>query len=810
MKIYDLKCEYQVNPVNVNINKPAFCWKLEGENNTFQTAYELKVGAWSSGKIESDKSLFVEYGGEALKPETKYNYSVTVWDNHGNTDTAEGFFETTPEKINALWLEPECESVVSLTKEFEAGEFSKAKLYASAFGIYEVYINNQRVYDYYLTPGFTSYPNYIQYQIYNIEKHLKKGNNVITVNLARGWACGRYPFQKPVEKVTGTPAFICELKTDNKTLISTDSSWKATESKIRFSEFYDGETYDSNFVPEKELEITVKDQNKYGKLVPQITEPVRIVETIKPIEIIKTPKGETVIDFGQNMVGWATFNVKGKKGEVVELLHGEVLDKDGNFYNDNLRTAKSCVKYILSGDGVETYHPHFSFQGFRYVKVVSFPCEVTKENFTGTVICTDMERTGYFECSHEKLNKLYKNIIWGHKGNYVDIPTDCPQRDERVGWTGDTQVFCKTAAQNYNVNLFFRKWLSDLAVDQEENGLVHIFIPKMQETLTAPVWGDAATVCPWEIYFQSGDLRVLENNYESMKKWVYYLKNSGDGVTWRKEIDMRFGDWLGLDAEDGSYEGKTPRYLIADAYFARSSFLTKRAAEVLGKNEDAEEFGKLFNDIRTHFIKEHLDKDGKVAADTQTGCLLTLAFDLCDNKEIVAHQLKKLINDNGDRLTTGFVGTPLLCETVNNYIDSNLACTLLLQEQFPSWLFSVNMGATTVWEHWDSQKPDGTFWDTHMNSFNHYAYGSVASFMYERISGITPIEAGYKKIKIAPVTDQRITWAKGSIETLYGKISSDINNERLKVEIPANTTAEIVLPNGTTQTVGSGTYTFKL
>lgn len=818
LKCTKLLIEYQTNPIGLDEKKPRFSWVIKSEKeSTFQTAYRIIVdGMWDTGVVNSDQSIHIEYSGKPLLPKHTYNLKVKIWDNHNQESEWEyATFETSFLGENlwiAKWIEPELTEVVPvIKKEFSVKEgFSKARVYATSYGIYDIYINGVKISDSFLTPGFTSYKKRLQYQTYCIENFIKPGINTIEVFLAKGWCCGRYPFQRSNNIYEMSPALLVQLEIDDE-IFGTDESWKCYESKLRFCELYDGETFDNSLENPKEIDFKIADLG-YDNIIGQVNEPVRIIDTVKPVCFIENPKGETIIDFGQNLVGFVKFKTTGNKGDKVVISHGEVLDKDGNFYTRNLRTAKQKTDYTLGG-GSEEYHSRMTFQGFRYIRIDKFPGEVSLSDFEAYVICSDMEITGSFTSSHKLLNKLYQNMMWSHKGNFIDIPTDCPQRDERVGWTGDAQVFCKTAAQNMNTALFYKKWLGDLAADQTEDGSCLIFVPSMAEDKTSSGWGDAATICPWEVYFAYGDKKLLEKQYPSMKKWVEYIKNQGDNpYLWNTGFQL--GDWLAIDAPSGSYEGSTSKDFIATAYYAYSTKLVSKAAEELGYNEDKQYYDDLYNNILENFNLEFVTPNGRVCDNTQTAQAMVLAFNLVNSKARVAKTLNQLVTDNGDKLTTGFLGTPYLCDALLENGYTKKAFDLLLQEDYPSWLFSVKMGATTIWEHWDGIKPDGTFWSDNMNSYNHYAYGSIADFMYKKIGGIVPILPGYKKILIKPVLDERITNAETSIVTMYGKVSTkwkvENNKFNLKVEIPCNTTATIELPDGSRCESDSGIYEYSV
>lgn len=592
--------------------------------------------------------------------------------------------------------------------------------------------------------------------------------------------------------------------------ICSDKNVKVYTSHIVNSSIYDGEFVDKT-AEVKYIGNAVCDDCVNTKLVPQQGEKVKEQDIISPVELIITPKGERVIDFGQNLAGYVEIHTKGKFGDKIEITHAEVLDSEGNFYTDNLRKAQQKNTYILSG-GEEVFKPTFSWQGFRYIRLDEYPFEdVDLSNFKAIVVHSEMERTGFFECGNEKINQLYHNIIWGQKSNFIDVPTDCPQRDERLGWTGDAQVFVRTAAINYNVEKFFEKWLCDLELDQFEDGGVSWLIPDCNLHYTENVssaWGDAATVCPWEIYMAYGNKKILENQFESMKKWVEYIRNFGDEeYLWTG--GKQFGDWLGMD-NGYSLEGATSKDYISSAFYAYSTSLLVKAGKVLGK--DMSEYEKLYENVVKAFQDKFI-KDGLPADNTQTAYALALYFKLTTDMEKTAKGLSDLVIENDTRLTTGFVGTPYLLHALSENGYEKLAYDLLLQEKIPSWLYQVNNGATTMWEHWDGIREDGSFWDVSMNSFNHYAYGAVYDWMFGVCAGIKVKEAGYKKVIIKPVTDKRLGYLKAGIKTKYGKLSSSWKYTEDKVqfefEIPDGIEAKFILPDGTSKFVTSGIYNFK-
>ncbi len=646
----------------------------------------------------------------------------------------------------------------------------KAILYITAMGVYEATLNGNRVGDFIMAPGWTQYEKRHQYQEYDITSMLNS-ENIIDVTVGKGWYRGQlvgWRYRNIYGRQTALIAAIdFEYEDGSKDLLVTDNNWKSAWSNIRFSEIYDGEEYVADYWADPVENCEILHANKEN-LIPQEGPFVKEQETILPKEIFYTPKGELVIDFGQNLTGYVSFTIDGKKEDKIVYSHCEVLDKEGNFYTENLRSAKQKVEYYCK-DGIQSYKPHHTFMGFRYIRIEEGQKYVSPENFKAIVVHSDIKRTGYFKCSNEKINKLYENSIWSQKGNFLDIPTDCPQRDERLGWTGDAQVFVKTASYNFDVRTFFKKWLKDLAAGQDYSGAVPNVIPVVithQQMATGAAWGDAAVVCPWHIYLTYNDKEVLRNQLESMKSWVEYMHKSGpEEYLWLGHI--QFGDWLGLDGPEGSMQGASNHDLVGSAFYAYSTGLLAKILDVLGEDSS------YYKDLNKKVIEAFKGKfDGNF--NTQTECVLALHFNLTDNPKKTADKLAELVKNNGNKLTTGFVGTPYLLFALSENGYTDLAYTLLLQEEYPSWLFSVNMGATTIWEHWDSLKADGSMWSAEMNSFNHYAYGSVASWMYEVVAGIRIDESapGFENVILKPLVDSRLSFAEASVDTTYGRVYS--------------------------------------
>ncbi len=689
----------------------------------------------------------------------------------------------------------------------------QAVLQITALGLYEASIDGARVGDALFTPGWTAYNKRLQYQTYDVTEQLRgKSAACLQVTLGNGWCVGRLAWENAYCHWAKQRALLAsvQLQYEDGTQeeIVTGPDWQWAPGPVQFSELYDGETYDARIVPQDFRPVCLLEYTK-DILIPQEGEAVKEHERIAPVAMFTTPKGETVLDFGQNLTGYVTFRVKGEEGQRCEFSHAEVLDKDGNFYTGNLRTAKNHICVILGQEEL-TYHPHSSFQGFRYVRIDSWPGQVNPDDFRAVAVHSDIKRTGDFSCSSSLLNQLYHNIIWGQKSNFLDVPTDCPQRDERLGWTGDAQVFVRAASYNFDVAQFFHKWLHDLAAEQApDGGVPHVIPDVLHDKNHSAAWGDAAVICPWQIYLTYGDRAILEEQFNSMRSWVEYMRSRGDNeFLWKG--DVHFGDWLAMDAPEGECVGATDLDLIATAYYAYSTSLLIKAGKALGK--DMAEYEALYQAVTWAFRREFL-VDGLPRCQTQTAYVLALYFHLTDRPHEVAAALARMIRDNGNKLSTGFVGTPYLLHalTENGYAET--AYTLLLQEEYPSWLYSVNKGATTVWEHWDSIKPDGSMWSDSMNSFNHYAYGSVADFLFGKVAGINPDEnkPGYAHVVLAPVPDQRLGWVKAQLETRHGLVKSAWRYEDGHViydfDVPQGATATIRIA-GETREVQAGHFQY--
>ncbi len=671
------------------------------------------------------------------------------------------------------------------------GEIDSAFLYVTARGVYEATLNGQRVGDFIMAPGWTSYHNRLQVQAYDVTALLKQ-ENILILQLAEGWYW-RLKKRQPKAIITQLHIVFTDGTFQD---IGTDESWLVAESNLRFCHLYDGIVYDAAHTPVFDTTAAIAADNTQNLLIAQEGETVKEQERLSVKEVIITPKGETVLDFGQNITGYLEITADAKEGDELSFSFGEILDKDGNFYNENYRSAKSLYKYICK-NGKQTYKPMLTFYGFRYVRVDSYPTAVDPNNFTAIVVHSELKRTGFIESSDPLLNQLFSNILWSQKDNFLDIPTDCPQRDERLGWMGDAQVFIRTASYNYNVLNFFKKWLNDVKAEQYKNGAVPDLVPSIypRKPRISTAWGDAVAVCPWQCYLTYGDTEILESLFEPICKWVEYItKTTTKPYLWFG--GKHYADWLELGGTYGKFKGPTRDNLVASAFYANTVNILIKAGKVLGR--DVSRYEVLHKNIRAAFIKEFRD-DFR----TQTEHIMALQFELTDNPQAVADSLAALIHKQGDMLQTGFVGTPYILHVLSRYGYSELAYTLLLRKEYPSWLYPISKGATTVWEHWDGIKPNGDIWPASMNSYNHYAYGAVGDWMYGVMAGINTVEdaPGFAKVHFAPTPDDRIEWFKAEIDTKWGKVSSHWWHENGRVHY------EITTPVGSTAVIEGKAYT---
>ena len=684
----------------------------------------------------------------------------------------------------------------------------KAELEITALGVYHAEINGRRVSDFVLAPGWTSYDHRLQVLTYDVTDMLKDEND-LQVTVGRGWFRSPMPGwmdsadkRRRYNQPCGLIASLHIVYADGtEETILTDESWQWANSQILFSEIYDGETCDARIVPDDWQKVRPLEWSK-DILIPQEGEEIRETERIAAKRIFKTPQGDVAVDFGQEVTGYVEITLNAHAGDEVLFDHAEVQDRDGSWYNENYRSAKARAKYICR-DGKQTWHPELTFFGFRYIRLLSWPGEAKPENFTAIAVHSDMKRTGWLKSGSAELNQLFSNIVWGQRGNFLDVPTDCPQRDERLGWTGDAQVFIKTASYLFDTERFFKKWLHDLGADQRESGEVGQVIPDlMPEGPSSAAWGDAAAICPWQVYQTYGDKAVLEDQLDSMRRWVDYITSVTKAPNlW---IDhFHFGDWLGLDAPDGSYKGSTREDFIASAFYAHSAALVIKAGKFLGK--DVTVYEKLHQNIVAAFRKAFPEYR------TQTEHVLAVHFGLAEDAQKTADALAEMVKADGVQLRTGFVGTPYILHVLSQYGHADLAWDLVLRREYPGWLYPVIKGATTIWEHWDGIRPDGSFWSADMNSFNHYAYGAVADWIFEQAAGIRHAEdkPGFEELIYAPHPDKRLGWLQAKLDTRHGTVSAlwVCQEDGIRYELDTPVRTKVCL-NGNETWVNPGKYTF--
>jgi alpha-L-rhamnosidase len=844
MKITSCKTNHLVNPLGFSMDKATVSWITEETTSKRQQAAQVIVARnlelndiiYDSGKSNELSSLAVKLP-ITLTPYTRYYWTVRVWGDAGDEAVSEvNWFETgkREDAWKARWITTEWEDTnihPYIRKSFTIkGAIKSARAYVTGMGLYQLELNGVRVGTEYLTPYCNTYDAWVQCQTYDITDHLNEGDNAVGAMLANGWAKGPFgtfgDFNTPY---CHSFALLCELRITMEDgsvqILGTDTDWRCKSSPILADSIYDGEVYDANleingwsnagFNDSDWDHVEEFDASGLGKVEDRLSLPVVIKETVKPIELIHTPAGEWVLDMGQNMVGWLRIRIHEPKGSTIRIQHGEVL-QENNFYRDNLRTAKA--EFIYTSDGSERIiEPSFTFFGFRYAKIEGFTEPINIEDFTGCVVYSDLEETGKIETSDPYVNRLFQNALWGQKGNFLDVPTDCPQRDERMGWTGDTEVFSGTASFNMDTYAFYTKFMRDVYEEQKFcDGMVASVVPTFTQMKSsessfvgggACAWGDVATVVPWEVYLHFGDKAILERQYPSMKAWVDWIRKqdqkSGDRKLWT--VGFHFGDWLALDGPvEGGVMGGTDNGLLASAYYRLSTNILAKVASVLGYDEDASFYGKLTEEIKGAIQDEFFSKNGRSTINTQTAHVVALHFDLVEPevRDRVLKDLQALLKKSRMHLKTGFIGTPYLCRSLSDNGDSDSAYRIFFHEDYPSWLYEVIMGATTVWERWNSILPDGKISGTGMNSLNHYAYGSIVEWMYRNMCGINPLEEtpGFKKFALKPEVYGKLYHAKATLRSSMGIIESGWYREEngsltVKVTVPFNAEAEVYLPD---------------
>lgn len=827
------------NPLGFHDPTPELSWQLP-EGRVRQTAYQVRGtvdgDAWQTDWIESDQSVRVPYPGKELDSRQKLEWQVRFRDGEGNESrwsepgTCEmgllGKDDWQAEWIKPSQHKPEAnEPVAWLRRDFTIdGDVKQARVYVTARGLFELELNGQRVSNDYFAHGWTSYHNRLDTLTYDVTDRLQQGDNQLQASLGCGWYNGTLTWDRKQGSYGDDAQLLVQLEithSDGKvTRVVSDGEWQGTwTGPIVESSIYDGERYDARIAVEGWKPVNAEAELGDMLLEPKPFAPVRATEELAANTVKEAEPGRWVFDLGQNMVGWARLQMPAKPGQEITIRFAEMLNPDGTMYTANYRKAKSTDYYTAAEDGQVTWEPHFTFHGFRYVELSGLPDGAQPELdwVTGVVLHSDLPRTGHFDSSHKKLNQLQSNIVWGQRGNFVDIPTDCPQRDERLGWTGDAQVFCPTSMFNYDCHAFWKAWMRSLRDDQLDDGRIPHVLPDILGNGGSPGWMDAATIIPWEVYQRTGDTEILAQNIDMMEKLVgYYRSQSKDGLVQKIEA---FGDWLQPYASDN--RGDTPAVLLGTAFYAHSAHLLAKSAEVLGEQDLADKYAAEAKQVKTAFAEHYFNDEGRLqdAPETQTAYLLAIAFDLIP-KEMQAEaaaNVVRLVNEADGHLRTGFLGTPYIVSVLDSQGRPDLAYDLLLQESYPSWFYSINQGATTMWERWNSYSHTDGFGDVGMNSFNHYAYGAIGQWMYERVAGLAPDpeHPGYKHFLIQPLVQGPLDAASAKLETPYGLAASQWEKTgdkvKLTVTVPPNTTATVMLPDGSDpQEVSAGTHEYEV
>ncbi|XHR29677.1 MAG: glycoside hydrolase family 78 protein [Chthoniobacteraceae bacterium] len=857
MKPENLRCETLDNPLGLDVSTPRLSWILPAlpRRGVRQSAWRVLAAStparlaadegdlWDSGRVEGDGAVYIPYGGAPLASRTAVHWKVQVWDEAGSASewSDPAFWEMgllSDADWNAQWIASPlaggARSVLPspyLRREFTLErEVASARLYVTARGLYEFSLNGKRVGEDLLTPGDTDYSKRIQYQVYDVSGLLRPGVNAAGAILGDGWYCG-YLGWRDRQYYGERPSLLAQLEITfadgSRASVSSDGTWKTTFGPILESDFLQGEIYDARREMPGWDEVGFDDRSWWSamlladegaKRVGMRGPTVRRVKELVPVALTRTDTSLPIFDLGQNMVGRVRLKVMAPAGKTLRIRFGETLERDGTLYTANLRSARATEYYTCKGGGEETWEPRFTFHGFRYVEVQGLPGKAEPGMVTGIVLHSDIRPTGVFECSDPLVSQLQKNIQWGQRGNFVDIPTDCPQRDERLGWMGDAQVFIRTASFNFDVAGFFSKWMNDVSDAQGPDGDLPAVAPDIlrefgepKARAGGPAWAEAGIICPWTVYLCYGDSGILAEHYEMMQRFLESLKASAKDYIrclpgcgyWEG-----FGDWLALDGSKGE-RGGTPLDLIGTAFFAHSARLMNRIATVLGKEADAAEYEALFQAIRTAYQARYITPEGIVASGTQTALVLTLHFDLAPEalRPAMVGELVRKIEANGDRLSTGFVGTSYLPLVLTKGGRADVAFRLLHQKKWPSWLYAVTQGGTTIWERWNGWTEENGFETVAMNSFNHYAYGAIGEWLYASVAGLEldPSRPGYKHVIVKPLPGGELTWAAASLHTPHGLLANrwELKDGKfdMTLTVPSNTTATVCLPAAEGRTV---------
>ncbi len=841
-----LSCELRTDPRGIDAPRPRLGWTVESpERGQVQTAYQVlaagreadltpgRAALWDSGRVMSDRTVGIAYEGDPLASGQVCLWKVRVWDRDGQESpwSAPGLWQMgllQASDWRGRWIgadtprDPTAEGLVlpppaCLRRTFSVAEAPvRATAFVTARGVYELTLNGARVGDAVLTPGWTDYTKRIAYQTYDVTGMLTEGENALGATLGDGWYSGYVGFDKQRGHYGDRPELLLQMDIEyadgrRESLVS-DGTWQVATGPIVYSDMLMGEKFDARIAPTDWQRVRVSEcPTGQVALVAQHDPPVRVTQDLAPQAVTESTPGVFLFDMGQNMVGWARLTVEAPAGTEVRLRFAEMLQPDGTLYVTNLRGARQTDTYICAGGGVEMWEPHFTFHGFRYVEMTGWPGTPPLDALTGRVVHSDTPPAGDFECSDAMVNQLQRNIVWGQRGNFLSIPTDCPQRDERLGWMGDAQIFVRTATGNMDVAAFFEKWMQDVEDAQSAEGSFPDIAPhpmgmSFVQNAGAPAWGDAGVIVPWTIFQVYADTEILRRCYPAMTRWMASLESANPDGLWEHQRGNDYGDWLSIAAD-------TPKDVLATAYFAYDASLIARIAGVLGHDKDAERYGRLFDKIRQAFQAQFVSEDGRIHGDTQTCYVLALRFGLLPEalRPLAAKHLVDDIAAKGGHLSTGFVGVGYLCPVLTEAGYNDVAYRLLLNDTFPSWGYSIRQGATTIWERWDGWTHERGFQDPGMNSFNHYSLGSVGEWLYRYVAGIDTDTArpGYAHILIHPHPGPGLTHARAEYQSVRGRIVSgwaarDDGGLTLDVTLPANTTATVFLPAPPHATVTEG------
>ncbi len=847
LRVVAVVADHRPDGLGLGAGAPRLSWRTETAiPGWLQAAYEIRVldddgVVRHSEAMDSTDSVLVAWPGEPMSSRTRAAVQVRVTGADGSTSE---WSEPSAVEIGLLhdsdwsaqFVGPDWDEDTScpqpcpyLRREFAVdGAIASARLYATALGVYELELNGRRVGDHVFAPGWSAYQRRLRYETFDVTVLLREGTNTIGAVLGDGWYRGSLVDSRRRNRYGDRLAVLCQLEVTmgdgSVMVVGSDDTWRAATGPILSTGFYEGETYDARRALDGWSEPGFDDgewspvrvvEYPHANLVAREGPPVRATERIAPIAMSTSPSGRRIVDFGQNLVGRVELTVEGPAGTTVTLRHAEVL-QDGELCTEPLRSAEATDRYTLRGDGVEVWQPRFTFHGFRYVEVDGWPGALGDDALVAVVVHSDMERTGWFECSDDRVNRLHQNVVWGMRGNFVDLPTDCPQRDERLGWTGDINVFAPTAAYLYDCAGFLTSWLRELAADQTDDGVVPMVVPHVLEWLApTAVWGDAAVVVPSVIHERYRDRAVLETQYPSMRAWIEHVIGLvGEQRLWKGSF--QFGDWLDPTARDANpLDQRTDPDLLATAAFCHSLDLMVQAADVVGVADDATRYRSFAREVRAAFAEEFVTPSGRLASDAQTAYALAIAYDLLPSDEQRARagrRLRRLLRNAQHTIATGFVGTPLVCDALTDTDQLADAYALLVQEKCPSWLYPVLNGATTIWERWDAITPDGRVNEAGigMLSFNHYAFGAIADWLHRVVGGLAPAAPGYRALRIEPRPGGGITWATSRLRTPYGLAESswhiDGGTLVLQATVPPNTVATVVVPGGDPVEVGSGRH----